>query len=101
MVINRSETTQERRNTQIIARLADFYFNPLPSGYRNNCFFLPYKSLYFERYATVLMVIFRAWATCDDSCGMCVDRTVRLDEKHELALLGSCSNIIDCYVELH
>ena len=27
-------------------------------------FILPYKSLYFDCYATVLMVIFRAWATC-------------------------------------
>ena len=33
-------------------------------GYRNNIAFLPYKSLYFECYTTVPMVIFRAWATC-------------------------------------
>ena len=26
--------------------------------------FLPYKSFYFERYAALLMVIFRDWVTC-------------------------------------
>lgn len=33
------------------------------AGYRNKIFFLPNKSLYFARYATVSMVIFRAWAS--------------------------------------
>ena len=63
-------------------------------SYRSNCFFLPHKSLYFERYATLPMVIFWAWATCDDSCGMCMDCTARLHEKHELALLSSCANLV-------
>ena len=31
-----------------------FYSNPFTFvGYKNNSFFLPYKSLHFERYATV------------------------------------------------
>ena len=33
------------------------------------------------------------------SCGMCVDRTAR--QKHELALEGSYSDVIDCDTELH
>ena len=33
------------------------------------------------------------------SCVMCVDCTAR--QKHELALVGSCSDIIDCDIEWH
>ena len=33
------------------------------------------------------------------SCGMCVDRTAR--QKHELALEGSYSDVIDCDIEWH
>ena len=36
---------------------------------------------------------------CCISCGMCVDRTPR--QKHELALEGSYSDVIDCDIELH
>ena len=57
------ETKQERRNTQLskVSRflLKSFHIRRL----HKQLFILPYKSLYFECYATVLMVIFRAWAT--------------------------------------
>ena len=52
--------TQKKHETE--ARLADFYLNPLTFvGYRNNCFSSIQIGLYFERYATVLMFIIRAW----------------------------------------
>ena len=46
-------------------KVSRFLFNPFTFiGYRNNFFFLPFKSLYFERYVTVPLVIFRVRATC-------------------------------------
>ena len=38
------------------------------TGYRNNRVSpLTYKSVYFEHYATVLMVLFGAWVACDST----------------------------------
>ena len=54
---------EETHNLSKISRFLfkSFYIRRL----QKQLFFLPYKSSYFERYATVPMVIFhRAWATC-------------------------------------
>ena len=58
------ETKQEGRNTQL-SKVSRFLFKSFHiRRLQKQLFILPYKSLYFERYPTVLMVIFRAWATC-------------------------------------
>ena len=58
------ETKQEGRNTQL-SKVSRFLFKSFHiRRLQKQLFILPYKSLYFERYPKVLMVIFRAWATC-------------------------------------
>ena len=37
----------------------------LQLGYRNNCFFFDTNPSIFNRCATMPMIIFRTWATCD------------------------------------
>ena len=65
MAINQLGNHTGKNKHTTYARLANFHLNPFTFvGNRNNFVFLPYKSLYFERYATVLIVIFRAWVTC-------------------------------------
>ena len=59
MAINRlGSHTGKKRHTSSV-RLAEFYLNPFTFvGYGNNSSCLSLKSLYFERYATVPIVIF-------------------------------------------
>ena len=51
------------------------------TGYRNNRVSRltnPYTCLYFEHYATVLMVLFKAWVTFDSTpCFLCVARSLQ------------------------
>ena len=60
--------------THILSKVSCFLLKSFHFvGYRNDRFSFPYKSLYFECYATMprrcsLMLIFRAWAACGVMC---------------------------------
>ena len=63
MGINRLGNHTGKTKYTTRARLADFNLNPFTFvGHRNNCFFLPYESLYYEGCATVPMVRLELWS---------------------------------------
>ena len=85
--------THRRDVTHILSKVSCFfYWNPfIFVGYRNDRFFSPYKSLYFECYATMLMFT----DTHISSLGN-VGRTIWRLQKLILGFKGASSSVVSC-----